>query len=68
MKEYSEMAAQTLPRGHSDMKGTRHEGPRYLASQPLGKWFGSVELVREVASGTFLNSRYIILEFRLVKI
>jgi hypothetical protein len=32
-----QMAAQTLPLGH----------PRHLASQPLGKLFGSVDLVRE---------------------
>jgi hypothetical protein len=30
------------------MKGARHIGPRYLASQPHGKLFGSVEGVGEV--------------------
>jgi hypothetical protein len=36
----------------------RHEGtqrivPRHLASQRLGKLFGSVDLVREVLAGAF---------------
>ena len=28
-------------------------GPRYLTSQPLGKWFGLVQLAREVVVSTF---------------
>jgi hypothetical protein len=36
----------------SDARGTRHAGPRCLASQPLGKWLGSDDLVREVLAGT----------------
>ena len=40
---------------YSDMKGARHIGPGYVASQPLGKWFGLVYLVQRVllADGTF---------------
>jgi hypothetical protein len=49
------------------MKGTRHEGPRYLASQPLGKWFSSVGLVREVLSGTFRAIDRLIYNFGFLK-
>ena len=71
-KERSQVVAQSLPRGQtprgrvcvatwerSDMKGTRDTGPRHLASQPL--LFGSVELMREVLAGAFLNEGHIIL-------
>jgi hypothetical protein len=52
---------------YSDMKGTRHKGPRYLASQPLGKLFGSVELVWEVLAGTFLTIDILLYNFRMSK-
>jgi hypothetical protein len=64
MEEYSKMAAQTLPRG---LAGTRHKGPRYLASQPLGKWFSSVGLVREVLAGTFRAMHILLYNFGFLK-
>jgi hypothetical protein len=36
-------------------EGTRRIVPRYLASQRLGKLFGSVEVVREILAGIFLT-------------
>ena len=67
MKEYSKMVGTNPPpRAHargggfvpaiseySDMKGTQHIGTRDVDSQPHGKLFGSVYLMREVLSGTF---------------
>jgi hypothetical protein len=74
MKEHPKMVAQTLPRGRMpkgeglccQFGALRHEGDptrsrsHCLASQPLGKWFGLVDLVREVLAGALLNNGHVI--------
>jgi hypothetical protein len=54
---------------HSNMKGTRHKGLRhfFLASQPLGKWFGLVKLVRTVLAGAPLTTDTLLHNFDLTK-